>query len=500
MSNGFFLGGVTEGARAVREGRRQQERIDLEKNRFGLEQEAFAFEKEQAGRKAIQDQIDRIQAPFLAELENLRDNKEEAAVILGNPLMVETLLEGAKEFDAKIEKFGVPFARLTTQVERLIATTPTSQEQAAAGERILPPEEVAKHGFPPGTVVQETASGLNVLSKPAPTPEDIEAESFARKTGEFRAKTEGIAAILQSVNAPPLPTGPDGGEGPAITQPFGTETPASDDAQEVARLFLSARRLFMVGEIGLANSALAQARFIAENSPEIREKRELDAPIDDDLASELGLPRGTPYREVVGLIPRSPEEIKKAGAAAAATGRESVEAEQLLGIMSEAQSMIRTLLTEIEEDPGIVGIRGTLNRTGQTALAVIGDLGLTSLLESARDIAFSDSDLNLDELTELFSNPTLSVLSIIENSVGLILARMRTPNQRIPVDVIKRSISDVRLTGAKGSDQIKNRLNFVLAFFDRREQSIRQQFGFDPADPDIPRFRVTDDGELEAIR
>lgn len=75
-----------------------------------------------------------------------------------------------------------------------------------------------------------------------------------------------------------------------------------------------------------------------------------------------------------------------------------------------------------------------------------------------------------------FSSPTLSVLGLIENSVGLILARLRTPQGRVPVDVIKRSIKDVKLTGLTGTKQVVNRLEFVFNMLGKRESGLQQRF------------------------
>ena len=153
--------------------------------------------------------------------------------------------------------------------------------------------------------------------------------------------------------------------------------------------------------------------------------------------------------------------------------------------------MISDLLEEIKTDPTIVGIGGSLRATGQTALGVIGDLGARKFVDSVKDLAFENTDLGLDDITKLFDAPTLSVLSVLENSIGLILARLRTPTGRIPVDVIKRSIDDVKLTGLKGSKQVENRLNFVLKQLERRSGAIEQRFDLPgKTQIGIPRFRV----------
>lgn len=317
-----------------------------------------------------------------------------------------------------------------------------------------------------------------------------EALSAAKERGQLTVKLEFLDKVLAKAGAPMLPIGPQGDESSAVTQPFGAGVPVSQDMQEVNRLMLASRRLLSVGETQIANGLMSQARFLADNSPSILRSRELDKPISADLASELGAPIGTPLRAVIGRLPRSPEEVAEAGAAARARGTGRVEAEEQMSFISEARDTLKTLLTEIKEDPGIVGVRGSLRSTGQTAVGVLGELGLSNLVESARNIAFSESDLSTDDFFKMFDSPTLSVLHTIENSVGLILARMRQPDGRLSVDVIQRSISDMKLRGLTSSKQVENRLNFILGILNQRAGSIERRFNMKQPQESLPRFRV----------
>lgn len=322
----------------------------------------------------------------------------------------------------------------------------------------------------------------------------------AKERGKLTARREGIAQILSQVGADPLPTELDGQEGAAVVSPFGPiET--SEDAQTVSRMFLGARRLLAAGETQMASGLLAQAKFIIQNSPDIQKQQELEKPIDASLASELGVPLGTTLRTVMGRLPRSPEEVAESRAAATARGRGMVAGQEQISFIDDAEQVLGDLLDEVKTDPGIVGIRGTLRATGQTAIGVLSDLGMDTLVEKARDIAFSESDLPLDQVTALFESPTLSVLGTIENSVGLILARLRTPTGRVPVEVIRISIADVRLSGVTSSKQVTNRLGFIRNLLQRRRTAIEQRFGFQQLQAPmekLPRFRVTEDGQLES--
>jgi len=313
---------------------------------------------------------------------------------------------------------------------------------------------------------------------------------------KLEARRENINLILADAGAPQV----IGSGELATTTPFGEDATASADVQDAMRLFSASRRLILAGENGMANGLLSQARFIIENSPEIQREKELDKPISAELASEFGVPVGTTLRSVMSIIPRSPEEQAESRAVASARGKERIKGEEQISFIDEAETMVVDLLEEIETDPTIVGIGGSLRATGQTGLGVLSDLGGSKLADSARSIAFDNTDLGLDDVAKLFDSPTLSVLSIMENSIGLILARLRTPSGRIPVDVIKRSIDDVSLTGLKGSKQVQNRLNFVLQQLRRRSGAIEKRFDLpEKTQIGIPRFKV-EGGKLVPIQ
>ncbi len=340
----------------------------------------------------------------------------------------------------------------------------------------------------------------NRITKVLSSRKDIAHEAAlagAVEAAKLTARRENINQILASVGAFQLSE--DGQEPLSVTSPFGDGVESSADAQDAARLFAASRKLLAAGETAMGNGMLSQARFIIENSPEMQRDKELDKPISADLASEFGVPVGTTLRSVMSLIPPSPEESAESTAAASAKGRERIKGEEQISFIDDASIMVTDLLEEVALDPTLVGVGGSLRSTGQTALGVIGDLGATALVDGVKNMAFENTDLGLDNITDLFDSPTLSVLSIMENSIGLILARLRTPSGRIPVDVIKRSINDVGLTGLKSSVQVQNRLNFILDQLNRRSGAIEQRFGLPSnADDDVPDFKVID-GKLVRV-
>lgn len=301
-----------------------------------------------------------------------------------------------------------------------------------------------------------------------------------KKTGELEARRENIKLILDAAGPNRVPL-------PEPGSLFSGEK-AGNDARTVASLFGTAQRLAIGGETSTSNNLLAQARFLADNSREIRLRKEFDKPISFDAASKLGVPFGATLGEIAGRIPRSPEDLARATAIARGEGLGRVKAEEQIGFIGEAQSMITNLLNQIEDDPRIVGIRGSLFATGKVALGVVSDLGLSSLIEGAKNLAFEQTNMTEKEQKAILNNPTLSVLQLIENSVGLILARLRTPTGRVPVEVIKLSIADMKLRGLRQSQQVIDRLSFISNMLGGRKRNLIERFKI-PQAKEVRRFR-----------
>lgn len=312
----------------------------------------------------------------------------------------------------------------------------------------------------------------------------------------------GIAGELSggvTLGATEASTGETGGATKAKI--FSDASEPSQDAQSVARLYEASKRLALAGETELANSMLRQAQFLAENSPEMKKQQELDKPISEDLARELQFPIGTTMRDATGIVPRSPEAQARLQATATAQGREQVKAEETLSFIDEATAIVDDLQEEIKLDPSIIGATGSLRSTGQTAIQVLDDLGFNDLVESAFDLALSETDLSIDEASSMFDNPALSTLDMIENSLGLIWARMQVPDQRLPVDVIQRSINEMQLTGLRGQEQVAARLQFLEKRFAQKRKGINKRFGLGSEEPEPKKevpvpYMIDPDGNL----
>ncbi len=311
----------------------------------------------------------------------------------------------------------------------------------------------------------------------------------------------------------------------AISLPFGSDQPpVSNDMQTVIGLMAFSRRLLLIEDNAGGNAMLAQARMIIDNSREIQAAKELDKPITSvELLRELGLPLGSTMRQAVNRIllttgeqqlrkqagerislelarenqvpasttfgqldaiqadrersrggtgegtgvPRTIEDITRTRAIAGKRGRDQVDAEEQLAFVGEAQVQIKTLLEELIEDPTLVGAIGSFRATGRSGITLLQDLGMDDFISSVSELAFNaetnetTGETGFELTLDLFENPTLSSLDIIEHSIGVIIARLSTPAGRIPVELIRRSIKLVGLKGLRGSQVIIDRLNFV---------------------------------------
>jgi hypothetical protein len=262
----------------------------------------------------------------------------------------------------------------------------------------------------------------------------------------------------------------------SIANPLGAGVETSPDFIDAMRSFEAARKLFAAGYTSEANGYLSTARFMIENSSDIKAQKELDKPLSIEAATALGVPVGTTMRSVMGQIPVTPEESAKLKAKGAATGAAEIKGEETIAFIDEADGTITDLLEDLKIDPKLVGAVGSFRATGQNISGLLTDIGADDIISQATDIAFEGTDMSLDEQNSFFDNDNLSVLSVMENSIGLILARLRTPTGRIPVDVIKRSIKDVNLTGLNSSRQIMDRLRFVQKQLHKRRDSIKKRF------------------------
>ena len=303
------------------------------------------------------------------------------------------------------------------------------------------------------------------------------ARAGAIRTAQNTADAKNMDTLLAKFGLSPLSIG--GTDPESVTAPFTDGAVVSSDMQDVNRLFAGAQALALGGMTAEAGALMQQARFLMANSPEIQESKEMDKPLSPKAAGVLGVPVGTTMRDVAGIIPPSPEETARSTAVARAEGKGEVEAKEQIGFIDEASTMITDLQEELVSDPNLVGVLGGLRASGQTVTGVLGDLGLSEIVDSVKDMAFTDTEASADDMFDWFDSPTLSNLQVLENSIGLIFARLRTKSGRVPVEVIRLSIKDVKLSGLTSAKQVQNRLNFLNEQLTRRKARLQKQFELD---------------------
>jgi hypothetical protein len=273
--------------------------------------------------------------------------------------------------------------------------------------------------------------------------------------------------------------------------------------QDATRLAEAAWGMALAGETARAGAMMQQARFIISTSDDIANDKELDKLLSPKAVQLYGAKVGDTMRDVLGKMPPSIEKQAEIQARGRQRGKKSVDAIEQIGFIDEANLMMSDLMAEIKIDPNIVGILGSIRAGGQTLTGVLGDVGLGKMVDTAKDIIFTDTEAGPDHVFEWFDSPTLSNLKVLENSIGLIFARLRNKSGRVPVEVIRLSIGDVKLSGLTSSTQVQNRLNFLSKQLDRRKARLEKQFdlggeGEEQLNADVPKWKMVD-GKLVPV-
>jgi hypothetical protein len=372
------------------------------------------------------------------------------------------------------EETGTSGAKQNTESSKIAAQMTSLQaditkKKKTRGNMIL---ALGKGGAGDPGALETVRSGVQILGQEI-TQLQREMQTLDKRKFDLQQEDADRARIGQII---------DGGG--TSTSPFAGGEPVSSDAQQVSDLFRQAKVALREGETAISNNLMTQARFIIDNSDSIQFREEMNKTISPALASELGMPLGTTFGEVQGVILLTPEEKSEITSAASARGRSRVEAENQLSFIGEGETLIDNLLADIAVDPTIVGIAGSLRSTGKAALGMISDLGAEGLMNKAKDLAAS-SDLSLEEMNNLFGNENLSTLDILENSIGMLFARIRQPEDRLLANTINRSISDVKLTGLTSSENVVDRLNLIKKIIAGRKSSINERFGIGEAEEEV---------------
>lgn len=142
-----------------------------------------------------------------------------------------------------------------------------------------------------------------------------------------------------------------------------------------------------------------------------------------------------------------------------------------------------------KKDPSLFGVVGKVRKVGQTIAGALRDAGMLlekDFVDPARQI-LEDSGIRADTF---FRSADIPELELLEISIGIALARVRTPlsQDRVLKVVIEKSIKNVGLTKAKGAEDVLSNVENIRNMFrdavrdidkrgrDERPENIRLRF------------------------
>jgi hypothetical protein len=153
------------------------------------------------------------------------------------------------------------------------------------------------------------------------------------------------------------------------------------------------------------------------------------------------------------------------------------------------------LLSQIEIDPGIAGVKGTLSRMLQEALSITGDLVNGTVNMFLEDVRSGVVPQTATE--EEWFDARLSVNKMLENSLGYRLARARKGPGRLNVQDIKNAQKDTKITGLTSANAVKARLNGIRQeFIDANKRLQARKDAGNLSAPVVAEWEFDEDGNL----
>lgn len=141
-----------------------------------------------------------------------------------------------------------------------------------------------------------------------------------------------------------------------------------------------------------------------------------------------------------------------------------------MGFMEDLSRELDRWITNIQQDPSLVGPSGAVRGLAQKAIGMTEDAsalvspGFANSLKEFVDGAVSagvTDDLPAQERRSLFTDPDIPQRTLFQNRLGLALARLQYGEGRIPVEVIRRSIDDAKLTGMTSSREVLSKYGAI---------------------------------------
>jgi len=125
---------------------------------------------------------------------------------------------------------------------------------------------------------------------------------------------------------------------------------------------------------------------------------------------------------------------------------------------------LESMLVDIEADPTLAGVPGSLRKGAQTTLGVMEDLlRYAPVIGPVLDMAEALTDDMSSEDKERFGHdPKLSRLRIFENDLAWALARARQPEGRILAKNYEAATKDAKITGVTSSRDVVARIGEIV--------------------------------------
>jgi class 3 adenylate cyclase len=347
-----------------------------------------------------------------------------------------------------------------------------------------------------------SSTGEQVLEKVIRTPEEKARQAALVKRAEILASKEAINELVGKT--PELEHIEKEGLPPTVADP----NPVSADFRRAQELLHWGAKLAEIpGQSETARAHLQAARDLLEFSPDAASDAWKQRELSPEAAQDLGVAIGSTYGDVIGRIPPSGAEKTFRRTVATERGKAAVKAESKIGFIREARTVIIKLMEAVQDDERpLLGLVGSVRKAGQTFTQIMTDLGIPELANTALSLfdqaeGANGAPLGPEERNEFFNAKELSQMELIQNSVGFILARLEVDADRIPVDVIRKSIESLNLMGVTGEEAAQDRLGFVLEKLNRRENTLSEVFerGFSVEGREkeqeedtvgMPRFRI----------
>lgn len=348
--------------------------------------------------------------------------------------------------------------------------------------------EKGEEGYDEGLLIWQPEDGSKpeVIGNRTLPPEYIRNKARYESEGKILGRVDALKSYLESVGLGATGTSTETMAKSVVDAPktvplFGGTVTATPAMETVSRMVRMSQAYANIKEPAMANYWLSRSRQLIENDSELRKQKWMDQPLSFEMSKAMQMPVGSTMRDAVGKMPLSHEEQTRRNARASAIEKAHVQQMPVMRSIDEVTNIGNKVLEKMEEDPRLVGTLGGIRATGRAAQTVLEDLGMHNLIKQAKLIAMESSTMidgkgaTMSDIEGWFDDPALSVLDIMQISLGLNMARVSFGHGRLPVDLMNKWIGQMKLTGT-GSRKIGDRIRFVMDLARNKKESIEEDY------------------------